>query len=113
VTKTKQLHGIREASPIKESDKRRFMASVKLGRMSPGKEQMARTSAAAPPVGKTIPAPIPGALNVNGVQTQLEVAPSTLLDALRDHLDPTGTKKGCDHGQCGADGAGSVQWLRG
>ena len=25
-----------------------------------------------------------------------------MLDALRDHLDPTGTKKGCDHGQCGA-----------
>jgi len=31
------------------------------------------------------------------------VAPwTTLLDALRDHLDLTGTKKGCDHGQCGA-----------
>ena len=27
---------------------------------------------------------------------------TTLLDALRDHLDLTGTKKGCDHGQCGA-----------
>ncbi len=34
---------------------------------------------------------------------QLKVAPwTTLLDALRDHLDLTGTKKGCDHGQCGA-----------
>ena len=33
----------------------------------------------------------------------LTVAPwTTLLDALRDHLDLTGTKKGCDHGQCGA-----------
>ena len=33
----------------------------------------------------------------------MSVAPwTTLLDALRDHLDLTGTKKGCDHGQCGA-----------
>jgi xanthine dehydrogenase YagT iron-sulfur-binding subunit len=42
-------------------------------------------------------------LNVNGQQRQLKLAPwTTLLDALRDHLDLTGTKKGCDHGQCGA-----------
>jgi xanthine dehydrogenase YagT iron-sulfur-binding subunit len=42
-------------------------------------------------------------LTVNGVEATLEVAPwTTLLDALRDHLELTGTKKGCDHGQCGA-----------
>jgi xanthine dehydrogenase YagT iron-sulfur-binding subunit len=42
-------------------------------------------------------------LVVNGVARALKVAPWTsLLDALRDHLDLTGTKKGCDHGQCGA-----------
>jgi len=42
-------------------------------------------------------------ISVNGVMHHLEVAPWTsLLDALRDHLDLTGTKKGCDHGQCGA-----------
>jgi xanthine dehydrogenase YagT iron-sulfur-binding subunit len=42
-------------------------------------------------------------LNVNGVERQLTVASwTTLLDALRLHLDLTGTKKGCDHGQCGA-----------
>ena len=53
----------------------------------------------------TIPAPekIPIRLTVNGVEMQLALAPwTTLLDALRDHLDLTGTKKGCDHGQCGA-----------
>jgi xanthine dehydrogenase YagT iron-sulfur-binding subunit len=42
-------------------------------------------------------------LTVNGVDRELKVRPWTsLLDALRDHLDLTGTKKGCDHGQCGA-----------
>jgi xanthine dehydrogenase YagT iron-sulfur-binding subunit len=42
-------------------------------------------------------------LTVNGAERQLELAPwTTLLDALRDHLDLTGPKKGCDHGQCGA-----------
>ena len=40
---------------------------------------------------------------VNGKATQLNVdTRTTLLDALRDHLHQTGTKKGCDHGQCGA-----------
>ena len=42
-------------------------------------------------------------LEVNGSPCKLTVAPwTTLLDALRDHLKLTGTKKGCDHGQCGA-----------
>src|ERR1700721_1911148 len=59
----------------------------------------------AQPIRQTIPAPrkIPLSLTVNGVERKLELAPWTsLLDALRDHLDLTGTKKGCDHGQCGA-----------
>ncbi|MGB3488594.1 MAG: (2Fe-2S)-binding protein [Xanthobacteraceae bacterium] len=42
-------------------------------------------------------------LRINGARTRLEIAPwTTLLDALRDRLHLTGTKKGCDHGQCGA-----------
>jgi xanthine dehydrogenase YagT iron-sulfur-binding subunit len=42
-------------------------------------------------------------LNVNGRARRLRVDPRTsLLDALREHLGLTGTKKGCDHGQCGA-----------
>ena len=50
-----------------------------------------------------VPEKIPLSLIINGAQTQLRVAPwTTLLDALRDHLGLTGTKKGCDHGQCGA-----------
>ena len=49
------------------------------------------------------PAKISVTLRVNGADHKLAVAPwTTLLDALRVYLDLTGTKKGCDHGQCGA-----------
>jgi xanthine dehydrogenase YagT iron-sulfur-binding subunit len=42
-------------------------------------------------------------LYVNGVERSLSIRPwTTLLDALREYLDLIGTKKGCDHGQCGA-----------
>ena len=42
-------------------------------------------------------------LTVNGTRHALTLDPrSSLLDVLRDRLDLTGTKKGCDHGQCGA-----------
>src|SRR5947209_14456024 len=57
----------------------------------------------APQTDLSVPYTIPITLIVNGVQAQLKLRPwVSLLDALRDHLDLTGTKKGCDHGQCGA-----------
>jgi xanthine dehydrogenase YagT iron-sulfur-binding subunit len=49
------------------------------------------------------PAMMNVSFNVNGQPRQLKVdTRTTLLDALRENLHLTGTKKGCDHGQCGA-----------
>ena len=49
------------------------------------------------------PGPVPVTLNVNGATHALTIEPRvTLLDALRERLQLTGTKKGCDQGTCGA-----------
>ena len=51
----------------------------------------------------TLPDTVPVSLTVNGEARRLEVRPwTTLLDLLREDLGLTGTKKGCDQGQCGA-----------
>ena len=62
-----------------------------------------------PPFGSSVhavgvpAAKVPITLTINGETRHLDVAPWTvLLDLLREDLHLTGTKKGCDHGQCGA-----------
>jgi xanthine dehydrogenase YagT iron-sulfur-binding subunit len=69
----------------------------------------ASAAATAVPVEAQAPAPqppvarMPVAFEVNGRAQSLQVDPrTTLLDALRENLRLAGTKKGCDHGQCGA-----------
>lgn len=55
------------------------------------------------PPGGAEAAELPITLTINGERRALQVAPwVTLIDLLREQLDLTGTKKGCDHGQCGA-----------
>jgi len=70
-----------------------------------GLQQPAREpQAAAPPPSPAEPGMLtPVSFNVNGKVCDLKLdTRTTLLDALREHLHLTGTKKGCDHGQCGA-----------
>jgi xanthine dehydrogenase YagT iron-sulfur-binding subunit len=60
-----------------------------------------------PPAGATAgvgaPGTVPVALRINGKEHRLHVDPrTTLLDCIRERIPLTGTKKGCDHGQCGA-----------
>ena len=72
-------------------------ASVASATLIPiGAATAANVAAAPPPTAKV-------SFDVNGKHRELELDTRTsLLDALREHLSLTGTKKGCDHGQCGA-----------
>ena len=63
-------------------------------------DMQAQTLASAPPAPADT---VPVTLRLNGRDVTLQLEPRvTLLDALREYAGLTGTKKGCDHGQCGA-----------
>lgn len=74
-------------------------AGLGLAGFSPAQPASAAPSAET----EATPAPVTVDLRVNGRLHTLRLDPrTTLLDALREHLMLTGSKKGCDHGQCGA-----------
>lgn len=68
------------------------------------KRSIAQTSPPASPIPSSSQSNVVNvALNVNGTSQSLTLEPRvTLLDALRENIGLTGSKKGCDHGQCGA-----------
>ncbi len=73
----------------------------KLGLLAQTAPDISATSAAAPPNASA--GTVPLKLKINGRNIRLDVDPRTsLLDLLRETLHLTGSKKGCDHGQCGA-----------
>ena len=92
-----------QASPELELSRREFLA----GTGAIGAGVAFSTLLDSPTFAQTAPVStvgaVPVALNVNGQTYNLIIEPRvTLLDALRDRIHLTGTKKGCDHGQCGA-----------
>jgi xanthine dehydrogenase YagT iron-sulfur-binding subunit len=77
--------------------------ALAMGDLWPGTAEGAEGASAA--AGQSVPAPSPidVVLRVNGGEHRLALDPrTTLLDALREHLHLTGSKKGCGLGQCGA-----------
>lgn len=87
--------------------RRRFgqliIASIAIAALGNANKTEAQTSPNPTPSVKTLGDSVDVTLRVNGTKHALQIEPRvTLLDALRERLGLTGTKKGCDHGQCGA-----------
>jgi xanthine dehydrogenase YagT iron-sulfur-binding subunit len=92
-------------SPRRALSRRHFIGSA--GGAAAGAAMAVAAPAAAQPSTPTATTPgenlVTVGLRVNGKPTRLETDPrATLLDTLRERLRLTGTKKGCDRGQCGA-----------
>ena len=78
-------------------------ASLVAGYVPALAQDVAAESNATPSDGPNIEGAVPITLRVNGKDHQLRIDPrTTLLDCIRETVALTGTKKGCDHGQCGA-----------
>ena len=104
----KEEKPVSEAAPPTRVSRRSFLshlgaaglAATASPALAPAEPRMApaQTTAAPTPSGS-----LPVTLKVNGEQHSVNLDPrTTLLDCLRENLNLPGTKKGCDHGQCGA-----------
>lgn len=92
------------ASPPQQELRRRSVIAAAASTAAAGTIPAARAQAPAAPAANRASTPIlKVSFTVNGKPQNLDLDPrTTLLDALREDLHLTGTKKGCDHGQCGA-----------
>lgn len=102
---TKKEKPLEEAKNLKNPSRRDFLKGA--GVTVSGSLIAGQLALAEPPAGNkggiVGPGEVPITLRVNGKARQLKVEPRvTLLDALRDRLDVTGSKKVCDRGTCGA-----------
>jgi xanthine dehydrogenase YagT iron-sulfur-binding subunit len=86
--------------------RRSFLSSLGAAGVAVTAGPLVAAAPAAPAVempAETIEGAVPVSLQVNGKELDLHIDPRTsLLDCLRETMSLTGTKKGCDHGQCGA-----------
>jgi xanthine dehydrogenase YagT iron-sulfur-binding subunit len=110
MSEKKRLH-LRETQNLLTGpvSRRSFLSSLGAVGVAATAVPIAVGAQTAPPIApaetatETIEGAIPVSLRVNGKQLDLEIDPrTTLLDCLRETISLTGTKKGCDHGQCGA-----------
>jgi len=98
------------APPSPQLTRRSFLKSVSLGGLAaaapalpPFLSALPDAAAAPAPVAMAAPDKVRVSFTLNGAARSLEVEPrAVLLDVLREQLQLPGTKKGCDHGQCGA-----------
>jgi xanthine dehydrogenase YagT iron-sulfur-binding subunit len=109
MSEKKRLHLGKTQNPLADPVSRRsFLSSLGAVGVAATAVPIVAGAQTAPPVApaettETIEGAIPVSLRVNGKQLDLEIDPrTTLLDCLRETISLTGTKKGCDHGQCGA-----------
>ena len=90
-------------SPGDGENRREFLAQVAVTAAAPLLVGASATPARAAQAPAAVAVDVPIGLNVNGKAYSLSIDPrTTLLDALRERLELPGTKKGCDHGACGA-----------
>jgi xanthine dehydrogenase YagT iron-sulfur-binding subunit len=83
-------------------DRRAFIGAAAATAAAPMVARAAVTSTS-PASASDLSVPVDVNLKINGTSKSLTIdARTTLLDALREHIGLTGSKKGCDHGQCGA-----------